>query len=1276
VILEEPGTYKFKVTVSSGETSDEDVTTIRVREQDTNEQSSENSDESQSNNIEEEDEQKSTKQLTAHLQAPNEATVGEQITLDGSNSENPESGELTYEWKLVSAPSEADAGRLQWLLRDDEPTANLTLETPGTYEFKLAVSTLGRATDEVTKTVTVREEEDNTGESNEQSEQSSPSTTSRIYDQCGTTGEQQDCDTEDRSEPTTPTSETSESDEITTTPTSSTQDSESMGQTVTPPFTEEFKSGLNGWTIDLHPDAADRVTKGTGTWHEKYGGSIHLHVDGGPNHVGVYRKVGSLQKGTKVRVNYESPNLDGQPGGPRILLHLPDSDEIIGLDMDAGRKKHDGVLEGTVPQDLPAGTELEVRLGVWPGEIDVFVTNITVERPGTQKRNAEPKERDTPSPVERVGPKPEVTVAPNSQMFFEVAARNYSGEYLDTMWYVNGKKKSAIGPYHAEFQSKGKDFLRHTFESTGTHEVRVEVYDKNGQKLGEKEWTVRITGESENTAPSVKPVAPDGDLMIPKGETKQVEFQLQASDPDGDLHRAIWWLSQCDQYLGSTSLDGGQDTASITHEASPHGCGIYAWVVDKNGVMTRIEDGWMLQRQTTTEPTETSTTEMIGPTSEEATTAESTTTETTTTTTTETTTTTITTETTTTTTTATTTTATTSTIETTTTIAEDEILSFEDGSVDDPELADAEPWYLVSKSGTHELTNERASHGEQSLHLAGEQAVGFAGVQQTDASVVAVNVDLSDVMAVKYDIYTSATDTTDGELAISLDSLPTNGGEVLADIDGELATEQEWVTGKEVDVSDIDGDHMLYIVVDGETDAYIDGVQFYDATGDLVQTSDVVLDPTARQPTTTTTTATTTETTTTETTTTTTTTTETTTTETTTTETTTTTTKTPDTDNDGVPDSNDNCPQTKGDAESNGCPDSDGDGVTDSNDECPETKGSSDNNGCPDSDGDGIVNSNDECPDAKGSAENNGCPDNDDDGVTDSKDECPDTVGSAENNGCPDSDGDGVIDSNDECPETTGRSQNDGCPDSDEDGVTDSNDECPETRGSSDNNGCPDSDGDGVINSNDECPETEGSAKNNGCPDSDGDGVIDSNDECLETTGSAESNGCPDSDGDGVTDYNDECRETEGSAENNGCPDSDGDGVVDSSDECPETKGDPETKGCPDGDGDGVLDSNDECPETKGSAENNGCLDSDADGVIDSNDECPETEGNSEYDGCPDSDSDGVIDSNDECPETEGSQDNTGCPKNEETTSSSSSLSAPILPETTQIGMKIETTLG
>jgi outer membrane protein OmpA-like peptidoglycan-associated protein len=131
--------------------------------------------------------------------------------------------------------------------------------------------------------------------------------------------------------------------------------------------------------------------------------------------------------------------------------------------------------------------------------------------------------------------------------------------------------------------------------------------------------------------------------------------------------------------------------------------------------------------------------------------------------------------------------------------------------------------------------------------------------------------------------------------------------------------------------------------------------------------------------------------------------------------------------------------------------DSDNDGLLDRDDKCPnepeDRDGYADDDGCPDpdNDGDGIADALDKCPnepeDRDGYADDDGCPDpdNDGDGVPDAVDACPllaeDHDGFQDDDGCPDgdNDGDGIWDRYDKCPnepETiNGVADDDGCPD-------------------------------------------------------------------------------------------------------------------------------------------------------------------------------------------------------------------------------------------------------
>ena len=292
-----------------------------------------------------------------------------------------------------------------------------------------------------------------------------------------------------------------------------------------------------------------------------------------------------------------------------------------------------------------------------------------------------------------------------------------------------------------------------------------------------------------------------------------------------------------------------------------------------------------------------------------------------------------------------------------------------------------------------------------------------------------------------------------------------------------------------------------------------------------------------------------------------------------------------------------------------------------------------------DSDEDGIVDELDLCPQEAGLEALDGCPDKDEDGIADYKDSCPDQFGSIALKGCPDSDEDGVSDNEDECPNMAGSIANRGCPDddADQDGIPNDLDRCPTVAGPASNGGCPevDTDGDGTPDNIDECPDSLGPKTTLGCPDQDGDGVRDSDDRCPSVAGSPVNNGCPDndqdSDGDGVPDNIDKCPLRAGSSLYAGCPDTDGDGVDDSRDACPETPGPAATRGCP----------RDQTPADDVLR----TIDSDGDGVVDAEDRCPGRPGLAVYDGCPDSDGDGLDDSRDRCPNSAGPVDTQGCPE-------------------------------
>ena len=233
-----------------------------------------------------------------------------------------------------------------------------------------------------------------------------------------------------------------------------------------------------------------------------------------------------------------------------------------------------------------------------------------------------------------------------------------------------------------------------------------------------------------------------------------------------------------------------------------------------------------------------------------------------------------------------------------------------------------------------------------------------------------------------------------------------------------------------------------------------------------------------------------------------------------------------DSDNDGVLDINDQCPNSSSETSTDeqGCSvvqllDDDNDGIINALDLC---QGSSEginvnSDGCEidetlDSDNDGIVDVKDECPNSSSetSTDEQGCSvvqllDDDNDGIINALDLCENTSidANVDSKGCEivdvtDSDEDGVLDVDDLCPNTPADyfTNSDGCyvtqlTDGDKDGVNDLIDRCVNTSNGLvvNSNGCGvdetqnDDDNDGTVNDDDVCPNTEESAFTNtlGC---------------------------------------------------------------------------------------------------------------------------------------------------------------------------------------------------
>jgi len=290
-----------------------------------------------------------------------------------------------------------------------------------------------------------------------------------------------------------------------------------------------------------------------------------------------------------------------------------------------------------------------------------------------------------------------------------------------------------------------------------------------------------------------------------------------------------------------------------------------------------------------------------------------------------------------------------------------------------------------------------------------------------------------------------------------------------------------------------------------------------------------------------------------------------------------------DPDEDGLPDWDDNCPQTANPDQVNNDSDSFGDAC----DNCPLA----DNEDQLDIDGDNVGDVCDNCPETVNPLQE----DSDSDGVGDSCDNCilvanPEQI---------DADGDGFGDACDNCPVTANPLQED----SDNDEVGDSCDNCVTVF----NTDQSDIDDDGVGDICDNCPETANADQDN----SDSDGFGDACDNCPLWPNPLQE----DIDNDGVGDSCDNCL----TVINTEQEDYDTDGLGDVCDNCITVMNVDQF----DGDGDYVGDACDNCPETVNPEQ----ADSDFDGYGDICDICPG------FDDARHSDGDGLPDGCDNCPE-------------------------------------------
>lgn len=158
----------------------------------------------------------------------------------------------------------------------------------------------------------------------------------------------------------------------------------------------------------------------------------------------------------------------------------------------------------------------------------------------------------------------------------------------------------------------------------------------------------------------------------------------------------------------------------------------------------------------------------------------------------------------------------------------------------------ADPWYVFNDGGTHEVRTDHASEGDQSFFT--------GGASLGDPSAIAIDLDLTPVTDVIFDVYAVSNNPSAGNIKISVDQAgyPTSNDLKIANVHSGITTngtgtgEGQWnrnLSERDVgtpNIADFEGNHPLIFWVDGDNAVYWDNVRIVkegEPTETIVQTT-------------------------------------------------------------------------------------------------------------------------------------------------------------------------------------------------------------------------------------------------------------------------------------------------------------------------------------------------------------------------------------------------------------------------------------------------------
>ena len=194
--------------------------------------------------------------------------------------------------------------------------------------------------------------------------------------------------------------------------------------------------------------------------------------------------------------------------------------------------------------------------------------------------------------MDRVFPDQEITVAPGTDVWFEVTADDQD-DFWSPAWHVDGELVDfSEGPWHhAYFSHTGNHYFILTFDEEGTYEVTANglatVEDEDDPAVN---WTVHVD-DAGNEQPQIETAGAE-ELTVYYGET--AELTVAVEDSDGELERVIWWIGMCDYVHDITDVTGAQDTATIEIDVTElWDCPVMPQVMDESGAVSAAESLWV-----------------------------------------------------------------------------------------------------------------------------------------------------------------------------------------------------------------------------------------------------------------------------------------------------------------------------------------------------------------------------------------------------------------------------------------------------------------------------------------------------------------------------------------------------------------------------------------------------------------------------------------------------------------------------------------------------------